>query len=360
MLGALAFERRDCGAAVAAFERSGSRDRQERRRPRAVRALPLCRGPLLSKLRPCSIATRLLAPGDPGPRVRPRSPCRPPDASAEALERVEPLARRSRADPAVIDLAADLTTASIACRGGRPPAPRHGADPCRGVPLRHARFDVPEARVVRPAREVIDVGLRHLPVSAPLHAMRGVVHAQLGNLAGATEDFETAGPPAARSAAGWRRPQPRPAADGPAGRLDRRVTRGGGGHPDDVPTLFLLGQALIGAGCPRGPPRRARPKRPPSCAVEQAPGFGEAHAELGKLYLKIGDPAHAVTHLRKAIALAPTDRTATYSLLLALRQAGRDDETPAVAARLRELMAQERDEEIRRNRLRLLKPDEAR
>ena len=67
-----------------------------------------------------------------------------------------------------------------------------------------------------------------------------------------------------------------------------------------------------------------------------------------------------MTHLRKAIALTPTDRTATYSLLLALRQAGRDDETPEVAARLRDLMAQERDDEVKRNRFRLLKADDPR
>ena len=94
--------------------------------------------------------------------------------------------------------------------------------------------------------------------------------------------------------------------------------------------------------------------------MEVAPNFGEAQAELGKLYLKIGEPARAVTHLRRAIEMTPADRTATYSLLQALRQAGLEDETPAVAARLRELMAQEREEEIRRNRLRLLKPEEAR
>ena len=94
--------------------------------------------------------------------------------------------------------------------------------------------------------------------------------------------------------------------------------------------------------------------------MELAPAFGEAHAELGKLYLKIGEPARAVTHLRRAIALTPTDRSATYSLLMALRQAGLEDETPAVAARLRELIAQEHDDEVRRNRFRLLKAEDGR
>jgi Flp pilus assembly protein TadD len=94
--------------------------------------------------------------------------------------------------------------------------------------------------------------------------------------------------------------------------------------------------------------------------VEVAPDFGEAHGELGKLFLKIGEPARAVTHLRRAIALTPTDRTATYWLLLALRQSGLDGETPAVAARLRELMAREHEDEGRRNRFRLLKAEASR
>ena len=101
-------------------------------------------------------------------------------------------------------------------------------------------------------------------------------------------------------------------------------------------------------------------RKPGPCFGRVQSHTAGAHAELGKLCLRIGEPARAVTHLRTAIALTPTDRSATYSLLMALRQAGLEAETAAVAARLRELIAQEHDDEVRRNRFRLLKAEDSR
>ena len=274
---------------------------------------------------------------------------------------MERLAAVPGADAAVIDLTADLydnldrvSDAVALLRGAmaRTPAEESHYVTLGTICLKRQSFDL--------ALEIIEVGLRHLPRSAALHGMRGVVHAQLGDFARATDDFD---------AASRLRP------DQPLGGVGRGLTLQQTGqieesivvlrqeaarHPGDAPTLFLLAQALIRGGVSQGSPPRVRRRRPSAARWSWRPRFGEAHAELGKLWLKIGEPARAVTHLRRAIALTPTDRGATYSLLMALRQAGLDDETPAVAARLRELMAQERDDEIRRNRFRLLKADESR
>ena len=360
MLGALAFERRDCAAAVAAFERSGAALDHN---AAALDQFAHCLYVIGRHLDAAATFDRLqgLAPLEPGPRIKAALALHAAGRFSDALARVERLAAVPGADPAVIDLAADLydnldrvPDAVALLRGAmaRTPAEESHYVTLGTICLNRQSFDL--------ALEIIEVGLRHLPRSAALHGMRGVVHAQLGDFARATDDFD---------AASRLRP------DRPLGGVGRSLTLQQTGqieesivglrqeaarHPGDAPTLFLLAQALIRGGVSEGSPAAREAETALRRAVELAPAFGEAHAELGKLWLKIGEPARAVTHLRRAIALTPTDRSATYSLLMALRQAGLEDETPAVAARLRELIAQEHDDEVRRNRFRLLKAEDSR
>jgi tetratricopeptide (TPR) repeat protein len=360
MLGALAFERGDCEATVAAFERSGAALDHN---AAALDQFAHCLYVTGRHLDAAAVFDRLhaLAPRAPGARIKAALALHAAGRSADALARVELLATVPGADAAVIDLAADLydsldrvsEAVDLLRRAtARTPAEESHYVTLGSICLKRESYDL--------ALEIIEVGLRHVPHSAALHGMRGVVHAQLGDLARATENFE---------AASRLRP------DRPLGGIGRSLALQQTGqieesivvlreeaarHPRDAPTLFLLAQALIRGGLAPGGPAAREAETALRRAVELAPDFAEAHAELGKLCLKIGESARAVTHLRRAIALAPSDRTATYSLLLALRQAGLEDETPAVAGRLRELMAQEREDEVRRNRLRLLKADDKR
>lgn len=360
MLGALAFERRDCGAAVAAFERSGAAIDHN---AAALDQFAHCLYVIGRHLDAAAMFDRLqaLAPREPGPRIKAALALHAAGRFSDALARVQPLADVPGAGAPVIDLAADLydsldrvAEAIALLRGAlaRTPAEESHYVTLGSICLKRESYDL--------AREIIDVGLRHLPRSAALHTMRGVVHAQLGDFARASDDFDSAS-------------RLRP--DRPLGGVGRSLALQQTGqieesivvlrqevarHPRDAPTLFLLAQALVRGGLTQGSPAAREAETALRRAVDLAPDFGEAHAELGKLCLKIGESGRAVTHLRRAIALTPTDRTATYSLLLALRQAGLEAEIPAVAARLRELMAQERDDEVKRNRLRLLKADDSR
>lgn len=360
MLGALAFERRDCGAAVAAFELSGAALDHN---AAALDQFAHCLYVSGRHLDAAAMFDRLqaLAPREPGPRIKAALALHAAGRFSDALSRVEALLAVPGADATVIDLAADLydsldrvSEAVALLRGAmaRTPAEESHYVTLGSICLKRESFDL--------ALEIIDVGLRHLPRSAALHGMRGVVHAQLGDVARATDDFEAASrlrPDRPLGGVG------RSLALQQTGQLEESIVvlrQEAARHPLDAPTLFLLAQALIRGGLAQGSPAAREAETALRRAVELAPDFGEAHAELGKLSLKIGEPARAVTHLRRAIALTPADRTATYSLLLALREAGLADETPAVAERLRELMAQERDDEVRRNRFRLLKAEDSR
>jgi tetratricopeptide (TPR) repeat protein len=360
MLGALAFERGDCGAAVTAFERSGAALDHN---AAALDQFAHCLYVMGRHLDAAAMFDRLqvLAPREPGPRIKAAVALHAAGRFSDALALVQPLAAVPGADAAVIDLAADLydsldrvseAVGLLRTAMARTPAEESHYVTLGSICLKRQSFDL--------ALEIIEVGLRHLPHSATLHGMRGVVHAQLGDFSRATGDFD---------AASRLRP------DRPLGGVGRSLALQQTGqmeesivllrqeaarHPQDAPTLFLLAQALIRGGPEQGSPAAREAETVLRRVVEVAPDFGEAHGELGKLFLKIGEPARAVTHLRRAIALTPTDRTATYWLLLALRQSGLDGETPAVAARLRELMAREHEDEGRRNRFRLLKAEAGR
>jgi tetratricopeptide (TPR) repeat protein len=360
MLGALAFERRDCEGAVAAFGRSGS---AIDRNAEALDQFAHCLYVVGRYLDAASTFDRrqVLAPGDTESKVKAALALHAAGRFTDALARIEPLATVPGAGPSVIDLAADLydsldrvSEAVALLRGAmrRTPSEESHYVTLGSICLKRESYDL--------AREIIEAGLRHLPRSATLHTMRGVVYAQLGDFARAGEDFDTASrlqPDRPLGAVG------RSLALQQTGQLEESIgvlRREAASHPDDAPTLFLLAQALIRTGVAAGTPEAREAETALLRAVEVAPNFGEAHAELGRLCLKISEPARALTHLRRAIALTPADRTATHLLLQALRQAGREDEMPAVAARLRELLAQERANETRRNRLRLLNLDDGR
>jgi DNA-binding SARP family transcriptional activator len=79
---------------------------------------------------------------------------------------------------------------------------------------------------------------------------------------------------------------------------------------------------------------------------------------LGKLYLSRDDTANAVRLLERAVELDPSDRTAAYQLMLAYNRSGRREKGAAMQRRVRDLIQQEREKEIERNRVRLIKaPD---
>jgi DNA-binding SARP family transcriptional activator len=99
------------------------------------------------------------------------------------------------------------------------------------------------------------------------------------------------------------------------------------------------------------------PKRETLYCGPWPPRLASARTELGKLYLKTGQPDQAIDQLEKAIELDPADRTATYQLLVALRRAGRQADVQKLAVRVRELLDEERASEVARNRFRLMKAE---
>jgi tetratricopeptide (TPR) repeat protein len=75
-------------------------------------------------------------------------------------------------------------------------------------------------------------------------------------------------------------------------------------------------------------------------AVALKPDDALAQYRLGQLYLHDGHALKAVEHLRLALFYAPNDRATLYNLMLALRKAGRVEETKLIEKRMAELQHQ--------------------
>jgi tetratricopeptide (TPR) repeat protein len=354
MLGALAFDRRDCRAAVTHFEQSGDAIDTN---GAALDQFGHCLYVLGRSADAVQIFERLktVTHDDPAAVMKLAVVLHASGQSREALALLRPMADQPDADGALLNLVADVhasldevAEAIAALRRAIAAAPRDETHylSLTSLCLEREAYDL--------ALEIASVGVQNVPDSARLYTMRGVVHAQLGHSEEAETDFQRAGQleperPVGRVGQSLALQQ--------AGRVEESIALlrdESQRHPKDAATLFLLGKAL-GAGAASGSPEAREAEQALLRAVAIAPDLAEAHAELGKLYLRLGKPSPAIDHLRSALDVDPSNRQATYQLLRALRQAGRVDETAPVAAKLRRLMEQERIDEVERNRLRLIK-----
>jgi Flp pilus assembly protein TadD len=84
------------------------------------------------------------------------------------------------------------------------------------------------------------------------------------------------------------------------------------------------------------------------------PDFAKAHAALGKLLLKSGQVDAAIVELKVALEKEPNDRVALNQYVLALTRLHRTEEARAAAERLRDVLAEDRRAEVRKNRIRIV------
>lgn len=207
--------------------------------------------------------------------------------------------------------------------------------------------------------EITDIGARNVPDSHGILTMRGILLAELGRYEEAEAAFESAiaSDPDAKSAmVGLSLTLEKTGrADESLEVLRERAER----DPSDAVARFFFAQALIKRGVATGSPAFDEALEALSVATKNLPREAPPRIELGKLYLKAGQPERAIPILEEAVALAPADRQATYNLMIALRRVGRGEEASAMASRMREQLERAKGEEVRRNRYRLVKTEGA-
>lgn len=216
--------------------------------------------------------------------------------------------------------------------------------------LDHQSFDI--------AADIVNVGIANIPDSASLYTLRGAIAAQTSDLEQSAADFEQAN-------------RLRP--DASYGDVGLSLLLGQQSHldeaiavirsriksaPNDAKLNFLLADLLMRK--PDDPQTgHDEARRLLTKAVRLQPDMAKAHAALGKLLLKSGQAEDAISELKLALAKEPNDRVALNQYVLALTRLHRTEEAKAAADRLRDVLSEDRRDEVRKNRIRIVRSSAA-
>jgi tetratricopeptide (TPR) repeat protein len=201
--------------------------------------------------------------------------------------------------------------------------------------------------------QIAGIGLKNIPNSAKLYALRGAIYAEAGKSAAAAADFEKAKsiePDELYGSVGLSLLLRENAKLAEAETIVRRMLRA---EPEDPTLNYLLADLLIRGGAEPKSPEFLQAIALLNRSIKAKPDFVNAHAALGKLYMSAGKAVEAVSETERTLELAPNDHVALNQLILAYRKLGRNEQAERAAQRLRTLLAQEEKQEISRNRIRL-------
>jgi tetratricopeptide (TPR) repeat protein len=217
--------------------------------------------------------------------------------------------------------------------------------------LAHASFQV--------GIDMVDAGLGRLRDNASLYLARGVLQVQLGKYEDAERDFATA-----------RRLDPKIDFGGAAAALaqlqqsnfaeaERKLRNHLSVNPKDSFAWYLLAETLSRAGAVAGTKEFEESLSAAGKSVELQPDFSLGRDILGRLYLQMGRIDEAVEQSRLAFRADPSDQTALYHLIVALRKAERADEVPPLVKKLQQLKEQAQLKEATERKYRLFEPNSA-
>jgi tetratricopeptide (TPR) repeat protein len=211
--------------------------------------------------------------------------------------------------------------------------------------LEHQSFDV--------AREVVNAGIANIPDSAALYTLRGAIAAQTADTEQSAADFERA-----------RRLQPgdnfgdvglslllrqQDRVGEAIGIIRERLAR----NPEDPKLNFLLADLLLQSESQTAA-TKVDAERLLKKSIRLNPKQARAHAALGKLMLANDQAGAAAAELKLALELDPNDRVALNQYILALKRLGKIQEANVAAQRLRDILAEDRVTEVRKNRVRFV------
>ncbi len=207
--------------------------------------------------------------------------------------------------------------------------------------------------------DIASAGLKQVPDSAALYTERAVLNAQLMKYEEADADF---------ARANQLQPRQEFATVGLGISLLERndsersieVLRSRLKESPDEPTLnYLVAEVLTRRGAAPGTSEFKEAEAAALRAVKAKLDFAPAHDVLSRLYLRAGDASKAVKESRMALEFDPTDRTALFHLISALRASGDKQEVANLTARLRDLAATETRNDAERSRFRIVEAEPA-
>jgi tetratricopeptide (TPR) repeat protein len=204
--------------------------------------------------------------------------------------------------------------------------------------------------------EMINAGIKVMPNAAPLYLARGVLYVQLAQYESAEADFERAeqlDPKMDMSAAAQGMLAEEENPKDPNRALETVHTKLAK-HPGDA-FLWYLQAAILSQRSPDpGSADFAKGIDSAKRAVALQPSLEAAHNVLAKYYLDAGQNVLAAKECRLVLEKKPSDQSALYHLIVALRKTGNQAEIPDLLKRLAKARQDATREEGEQNRYKLV------
>lgn len=204
--------------------------------------------------------------------------------------------------------------------------------------------------------EMIDAGLKLEPQAAQLYMARGVLYVQLADYEKAQSDFEKAeqlDPSQAMSGAAEGMLVEEQNQDDPDKAL-AKVRAELAKNPQDAFLLYLQAALLSKKSAQPGSPEFQQGLESAKRSVKLQPSLVAAHNLLAKYYLDAGENALAAAECRLVLEQSPSDQSALYHLVIALRKTGDQKDIPDLLKRLATARQDATKQEGERNRYKLV------
>jgi tetratricopeptide (TPR) repeat protein len=212
---------------------------------------------------------------------------------------------------------------------------------------------------------MINAGLQFVSDDPSLYISRGLLYAQLSQYDKAEADFDTADRlDSAQTLSLYARSLALLQKDHSVG-SDKAVLAIRSqlkAHPDSALLHCLLARLLVNEGPATDSEVFKEAMRSALLAVKLEPDLVEARDILANLYMRSGQDNLAIEQCRLALQYVPTDRTAVYRLMTALRRSGQSEhreEIQALMKRLSEIQQAELRNDTDRKRFRLVEQQPA-
>ena len=204
--------------------------------------------------------------------------------------------------------------------------------------------------------EMVDAGLKLRPGAAALYLARGVLYVQLAEYEKAEADFETADrldPKQSTGAAAQgmlAEEQNQSDPDRALETVRAKIAK----QPNDAFLWYLQAAILSQKSAQPGTPEFQKGLDSAKRAVTLQPSLTAAHDVLAKYYLDSGQNALAAKECRLILEANPSDQSALYHLVIALRKTDDQKEIPDLLKRLAKARQDATRQEGERNRYKLV------
>ncbi len=278
----------------------------------------------------------------------------------DAIHTLEPLLSAQTPDPETLSLASqayeavgDTPNAVSFLRQAIVLQPNNGDFYVRfaGLCLSHDSFQV--------GVDMVNAGLKRIPNDASLYIVRGLLYGQLAEYDKAERDFETAEQLNPAQATGSYALALTEIQDGHADQALTAIQAKLKDHPNDASLHFVLAKILLKQGAMPGSAPFRQAMNSALVAVRLKPDSAPARDLLAGMYLKSGQNTLAIEQCRLALETDPSDQSALYHLIMALRNSGQKAEIQSLVKRLVALQRDAAGVQDGRTRYKLIEQDQA-